>query len=373
MRIAFVIPHFGTGGAERVASILCNYWITQGHSVCAITFDKVGAASSYTLDERIRVHQTHSLNTQQNLLSRIATNARRISRIRGSLKAFRPDVILAFMTEANVVALWSAVGLGMPVIVSERNQPDRPGLGFWRRLARRLSYPMAASLVVQTQPIAQWAEEQFRIPVHILPNPVSRTESQVGRHSAKRVIAVGRLVRQKGFDLLIDSFARIAARHSDWMLEIYGEGSERPVLEAKVERCGCVGRIKLPGICRQIGESYADAGLFVLPSRFEGYPNALVEALAAGCPVIATNCPGASSQILEGGLYGMLVEPESVDALSVALDEMLSSDTLRADFASRATKAVAALDTPIVGSQWLDVLTSVVGQATDNNQKKSQR
>jgi glycosyltransferase involved in cell wall biosynthesis len=178
-------------------------------------------------------------------------------------------------------------------------------------------------------------------------------------------------VRQKGFDLLIDSFAKIAARHPDWMLEIYGEGSERPALEAQVERCGYVERIKLPGVCKHIGEIYADAGLFVLPSRFEGYPNALVEALAAGCPVIATNCPGASEQILGGGLYGMLVEPESVDALAVALDQMLSSDTLRADFASRATKAVAALDTPIVGSQWLDVLTSVVDQATDQN--KSQR
>jgi len=369
MRIAFIIPHFGTGGAERVASLLCNYWITQGHSVCAITFEKVGAASSYPLDERILVNQTQSFNTHQNPLSRIVTNARRISRIRSSLKAFGPDVILAFMTEANVVALWSAVGLGIPVVVSERNQPDRPGLGFWRRLARRLSYPMAAGLVVQTKPIARWAEEQFRVPIHILPNPVSRLRSEISRHSGKRVVAVGRLVRQKGFDLLIDSFVKIAARHPEWMLEIYGEGSERPALEAQVERCGCIERIRLPGICRHIGDVYADAGLFVLPSRFEGYPNALVEALAAGCPVIATNCPGASEQILGGGLYGMLVEPENVDALAVALDGMLSSETSRANFASQATRAVAALDTPIVGSQWLDLLTSVAGEAPDKGQR----
>ena len=369
MRIAFIIPHFGTGGAERVASLLCNYWITEGHSVCVITFEEVGAAGSYTLDERILVHQTDSLNTQQNLLSRIATNARRISRIRSSLKAFRPDVILAFMTEANVVALWSAVGLGIPVVISERNQPDRPGLGFWRRLARRLSYPMAASLIVQTEPIAQWAKERFRIPIHILPNPVSGMTTEVGEHSAKRVIAVGRLVRQKGFDLLIDSFAKIAARHPDWTLEIYGEGSERPALEAQVERRGCVDRIKLPGICKNISYVYADAGLFVLPSRFEGYPNAMLEALVAGCPVIATNCPGASGQILGGGRYGMLVESENVDALASALDRMLSSETSRAKFASQGTTAVVALDTPIVGSQWLDLLMSVASEAPENGQR----
>ena len=369
MRIAFIIPHFGTGGAERVASLLCNFWSTQGHSVYAITFEKSGATSSYPLDKKILVYQTQSFNTHQNPLSRIVTNVRRVSRIRSSLKAFKPGVILAFMTEANVVALWSAVGLGIPVVVSERNQPDRPGLGFWRRFARRLSYPMAASLVVQTEPIARWAEEQFRMPVHILPNPVSRLSSEVDRHSTKRIIAVGRLVRQKGFDLLIDSFAKIAARHPDWKLEIYGEGSERLALEAQVERRGCVERIGLPGIHTDIGEVYADAGLFVLPSRFEGYPNALVEALAAGCPVIATNCPGASEQILEGGLYGMLVEPENVDALADALDRMLSSETSRANFASQAKKAVSALDTPIVGSQWLNLLTSVSSDAPDKRER----
>jgi len=369
MRIAFIIPHFGIGGAERVASLLCNFWITQGHSVCAITFERVGAASSYPLDEKILVHQTQSFNTHQNPLSRIVTNARRISRIRSSLEEFRPDVVLAFMTEANVVALWSAIGLGIPVVVSERNQPDRPGLGFWRRLARRLSYPMAASLVVQTKPIALWAEKQFRIPIHILPNPVNPPRAGLGRHSGKRVIAVGRLVRQKGFDLLIDSFTKVAARHPDWTLEIYGEGSERPALEAQVERCGLLEQIRLPGITNNIGDVYPDAGLFVLPSRFEGYPNALVEALAAGCPVIATNCPGASEQILGGGRYGMLVQSENVDALAVALDEMLSSETSRAKFASQGTKAVAALDTQIVGSQWLDLLMFVAGEGPDKGQR----
>ena len=368
MRIALIVPHFGTGGAERVASLLCNYWVDQGHSVSAITFEKPGAESSYPLDRRIFVRQTQTLNASSNLPARLTTNVRRLFRIRAALTAFAPQVIVAFTTEANVVALWSALGLGIPVIVSERNQPDRPGLGIWRRLARRLSYPIAASLVVQTEPIARWAEERFRVPIHVLPNPVNRLTSQISSHSGKHIVGVGRLVRQKGFDLLIDSFAKIAPRHPEWTLKIYGEGSERLALEARVERYGLIEQIKLPGVCKNIGDVYADAGLFVLPSRFEGYPNALVEALAAGCPVIATNCPGASAQILGGGRYGMLVESENADALAVALDEMLSSETLRANFASQATKAVAALDTPIVGLQWLELLTSIAGEASRKGQ-----
>lgn len=370
MRIALIVPDFGTGGAQRVASLLCNYWVDQGHSVSAITFEKPGAESSYPLDKRVVVYQTQTLNDGGALPARLTTNARRLSRIRAAIKALGPEVIVAFTTEANVVALWSAVGLGVPVIVSERNQPDRPGLGILRRLARRLSYPIAAGLVVQTKPIARWAEERFRVPIHILPNPVDRLTSEVTSHSGKRIVAVGRLVRQKGFDLLIDSFAKIAARHPNWTLEIYGEGSERSALEAQIQRHTCFDRIKLPGVCKNIGHVYADAGLFVLPSRFEGYPNALLEALAAGCPIIASDCPGASAEILGGGRFGILFEPENVDALTIALDKMLSCDTWRARFASQAPDAIASLRTPIIGSRWLDLFSSVTDQTHYKDDEK---
>jgi GalNAc-alpha-(1->4)-GalNAc-alpha-(1->3)-diNAcBac-PP-undecaprenol alpha-1,4-N-acetyl-D-galactosaminyltransferase len=362
MRIAFIVPHFGAGGAERVASLLCNYWAEQGHAVTAITFEVPGTPSVYPLDDKVLLRQTEGLNRSQSLLSRVATNARRLSRIRSAIKSFGPNVIVAFTTEANVVALWSVFGLGIPVVVSERNQPDRPGLGLWRHLARRVSYPMASALVVQCEPIAKWARQRFKVPVYVLPNPVHPWPTQ-GSHATKRLVAVGRLVRQKGFDLLIDSFTRIAARHPDWTLEIYGEGDERSTLEAQVQRSSNADRIKLPGVSREIETVYADAGLFVLPSRFEGYPNALLEALAAGCPVIATDCPGATGEILDGGRYGLLVEPEDVDALTLALDQMLSCENLRARFADQARKAVAELYVPIVGSRWLDLFASLVAMA----------
>ena len=362
MRIAFILPHFGTGGAERVASLLCNYWVEQGHLVTAITFEAPGTRSAHPLDNSVVRCQTDVLNRSQALLSRLAINARRLSRIRSTIKASEPDVIVAFTTEANVVALWSAFGLGIPVIVSERNQPDRPGLGRWRHLARRITYPMAAGVVVQTETIAKWAKQRFRVPVHVLPNPVrlsAQPEVREDSQAAKRVVAVGRLVRQKGFDLLIESFARIAARHPNWTLAIYGEGDERTALEAQIRCSSCADRIKLPGVCNEIEKVYADAGLFVLPSRFEGYPNALLEALAAGCPVVATNCPGASSEILDGGRYGLLVEPENVGALTLALDRMLSREDLRARFANQARKAVSELDVANVGSRWLGLFSSL--------------
>ena len=213
MRIAFILPTFTAGGAERVASLLCNYWAEQGHDVTALTFEGAGDEQVYRLDERVTLRGIDALNRNRRLASRVRANVRRLSRLRAALKAFQPDAVVAFTTEANVVAIWSALGLGVPVVVSERNQPDRPGLGRFTRAVRRLSYPFAASLVVQTEAIAQWSRARFGPPVQVLPNPV-RLASWVGapraERATKRIVAAGRLVPQKGFDVLIASFAALA-------------------------------------------------------------------------------------------------------------------------------------------------------------------
>ena len=106
------------------------------------------------------------------LIGKLRTNAARVSRLRSVLRERNPDAVVAFMTEANVIALWASRGLGVPVVVSERNQPDRPGLGTVHRLARRLTYPKARAIVVQTDSIASWARARFHVPVHVIPNPV---------------------------------------------------------------------------------------------------------------------------------------------------------------------------------------------------------
>ena len=214
MRIAFILPTFAAGGAERVANLLCNYWAEQGHDVTALTFEGAGDEQIYRLDEGVTLRGIDALNRNRRLTSRVRANVRRLSRLRAALKAFQPDAVVAFTTEANVVAIWSALGLGVPVVVSERNQPDRPGLGRFTRAARRLSYPLAAALVVQTDAIAEWSRARFAIPVHVVPNPVrlaSWVEAPRTERTTKQIVAAGRLVPQKGFDVLIASFAALAA------------------------------------------------------------------------------------------------------------------------------------------------------------------
>jgi glycosyltransferase involved in cell wall biosynthesis len=362
MRIAFILPTFTAGGAERVASLLCNFWVEQGHAVTALTFEGAGDKRIYRLDERVTLRGIDALNRNRRLSARFSVNVRRFFRLRAALKEFKPDAIVAFTTEANVVAIWSALGLGVPVVVSERNQPDRPGLGYFTRAVRRLSYPLAAALVVQTEAIARWSRARFTVPVHVLPNPIhlgSWGGVQRPEDSTKRIVAAGRLVPQKGFDVLIASFAALLDDYPDWQLVIYGEGTEREALGTAARDLSLGDRVALPGVSKDMRAAFATADLFVLPSRYEGYPNVLLEALASGCAVIATDCPGATAEILEGGKHGLLVEPGNVAALTTELERMMSDQVLRQRFAAQARDAVSALDVGVVGRRWLELFASL--------------
>jgi glycosyltransferase involved in cell wall biosynthesis len=361
LRIAFVIPNLGPGGAERVASLLCNDWVSQGDDVTLLTFEEEGADPFFPLHANVMVRRLAVSDISHGWSERLSTNFARIKRLKAALKELRPDIVVAFMTEANVLALLASRGLALPVVIAERNQPDRPGLGTVHKIARRMTYPLASAIVVQTEGIADWVESRFSAPVHVIPNPVPRASGGALSASPGQplIVSVGRLTEQKGFDLLIESFAALAHRHADWRVVIYGEGPERAQLVRLVAARGLAQKISLPGITKDIPAALRQASLFVLASRYEGYPNALVEALASGLPIVATDCPGATAEILADGVNGMLVPPDNVPALTQALATMMSSPDLRAAYAARAAGAVTALDVRAIGQRWLDLLAAV--------------
>jgi glycosyltransferase involved in cell wall biosynthesis len=362
-RIAFVIPSLGAGGAERVATLLANEWSTNGHDVTLVTFDTQGTEPFFALDPDVSLRELSASSTSGGLLARLGTNNARVTRLRALLRELRPDVVVAFMTEANVIALWASRGLGMPVVISERNQPERPGLSRAHKLARRLTYPRAAAMVVQTDAIAAWAKARFRNPVHVIPNPVrlGAGDARPEDGDVQWLISLGRLAPQKGFDILIKSFAAVASKHPNWRLVIYGEGPDRAALERLRAESGYVDRIELPGLTKDPARALGKASLFVLPSRFEGYPNALLEALAQGLPVLATSCPGGTAEILANGVHGMLVPSDDVTAMSTALDAMLSAPDLRDAYAWKARRAVTGLDVATAGRRWLNLLAGLKG------------
>jgi glycosyltransferase involved in cell wall biosynthesis len=144
-----------------------------------------------------------------------------------------------------------------------------------------------------------------------------------------RLVAMGRLGPEKGFDLLIAAFARLAATHPEWSLTILGEGRERARLEALVESLGMTGRVSLPGRAADPLPHLAIAHVFALSSRREGFPNALLEAMAAGLPPVAFDCRSGPAEIITDGVNGLLVPDGDVDALAASLRRLMESPAER--------------------------------------------
>ncbi len=138
-------------------------------------------------------------------------------------------------------------------------------------------------------------------------------------------------------------------------MTIYGEGPSRSELEAQVREAGLQARVNMPGFVEGIDAALQSAGLFVMPSRYEGYPNALLEALAASCPTVATNSPGGAAEILGDNEFGMLVPNSDSEALAAALGQMMSRPELRQHYADKARRAVEHLDAAAIGDRWLEV------------------
>ncbi len=185
-----------------------------------------------------------------------------------------------------------------------------------------------------------------------IPDPVAAAPGGPSPLDTPVVIAAGRLTRQKGFDLLIRAFARVAPRHPTWTLQIYGGGPERPALEGLIAEHRLQGTVELLGPTRHLDEAFREASVFVLSSRFEGFGMVIVEAMRCGLPVVSFDCPRGPSDIITPGRDGVLVPPEDIDALAAALGDLLADDARRRAYATAALATGAAYDPAAIGARW---------------------
>jgi glycosyltransferase involved in cell wall biosynthesis len=355
-RIALVIGSLAGGGAERVLSALAAHWSRAGHDVSVLT---IGSSDTdvYALAPGVRRVALGLYNPSAHPGQGLVRGIRRVAVLRRTIRRIRPDVVVSFLTPTNVAAILACWGTHVPVVVSERVDPQLKAGTIWSALRRAL-YPTAAGVVVQNESIASWAR-RFCSRVHVIPNLVVRPErrAEPGRdHGPMRLVAMGRLMPQKGFDLLVDAFARVAPAHPDWSLTILGEGPQRAELETLVVRSRLQGRVLMPGRVADPVPELLKAQAFVLPSRFEGFPNALIEAMACGLPPVAFDCPSGPADIISHGTNGLLVAAGDVTALAAALSRMMGSATERARMGEEAREFTRLLSPERVLPRWSAVL-----------------
>lgn len=363
-KILLVLPSLTGGGAERVAVLLTHGWLSRGHHVSVVTV--YGRDHDFfELPRRVERVALDLGRIRSSWVQKITGNWQRIRALRKAIRQTRPDVVISFIHQTNVLTLLASRGLGIPVVVTEHIDPARERLPWRWELLRRLFYRGAFQLVSVSEAIDAkfaWLPPQRRSVIY---NPISLAEIRAQQSEPMNLpwphtlIAVGRLMPQKGFDLLLPAFAALAAEFPDWGLVILGEGSERPHLEAVVEDLNLRGRVRLPGLLHQPYAALKQADLFVLSSRHEGFGNALVEAMACGLPVISTDCWAISPGIVQDGVDGLLVPAEDVPALTAALRTLMSDPARRQQLGQAAAETAKRYDLESIMRCWQPLLESL--------------
>lgn len=362
LRLTLVIASLQMGGAERVMTLLANAWASRGDAVTLITLTSP-EEDFFALDPSVQRVAVGWRKPSNHPLRAILNNAVRLWHLRHALAASQPNVVISFIDTMNVMAVLASRGLRLPVIVCERVNPEQHQIGSAWKLLRGFAYPRAAALVVQTSAVAEWG--QGLLPperIFVIPNPILPEDNPAGTDPARRIIAVGRLVRQKGHDLLLRAFAQIAPDFPDWRLRILGDGPEAGDLGTLADELQIADHVEMPGRSSDVASELSQASLFVLSSRFEGFPNALVEAMAAGLPVIATDCPSGPREIVRHEVDGLLVPPEDVDALAAAMRRLMSDPDERARLAARASEVRERFSMERVLALWDDAIQQTLAR-----------
>lgn len=400
--IAFYIGGLCIGGAERVICNLAEYFYSEGYRVTMVT--KVRDEKEYELNPGIK-RIIADITPEEETASRIRNLFARIAKLKRIWKEVKPDVIVSFIRKNNLMAIASAVPLGIPVVVSVRSAPERELKGFGFKTISFLLFRQAAGVVLQTREAYNFFPGYIRAKAVVLPNSINpdflkeseklalernndingvsnekpekvavestninREEPMVIDNRVvfskreKKIITVGRIDDNKNQRMLVEAYAKIAGPYPEWSLELIGDGSGRQALEEYVSTLPCKDRISFTGAVDDVAKRMSVASIFVLPSKIEGMPNALIEAMVMGMACISTDCPcgGPRDLIAADETNGILVPVDNVDAMAMALKRLIINDTLRESMGDNARKIITTLHPDTVNKQWKNYIENVI-------------
>jgi glycosyltransferase involved in cell wall biosynthesis len=361
MRLSLVISSLNAGGAERVMTTLANAWVARGWRVDLFTTHDGGREPHYPLSPAVGLRSIDPRLPSP--FRQMAT----VRNLRAAIREARPDVVVSFLNYTNIMTLAACRGLPCPVVISERLDPRVIDIGPAWSFLRRATYPQAKLLVAQTKTAAELYGALAGGRVRVIPNPVQapvlRSADPMSPVAVdqRTILCVGRLQKQKGFDIALRAMSLLGPAYADWRLVILGEGPERLNLERLSAELKLGDRARLAGQVADTWPWLRQAGIFLMSSRSEGFPNALTEAMAAGLPVISTDCPSGPADIITPGVDGLLVPTEDPTALAGALAQLIDSGDLRTRFAQAAPGVLERYSLDSVLAAWDRVFAESTG------------
>ena len=390
-RVALVVAHLGPGGAQRVLATAANELARRGLDVHVITVLD-GPGDAYELDPRVRWHRrgASSISAEGAYSKRkhIPTVAiKRGSRaaglprpsilrrflsvltfgfvmhsralwLRRTLREINPDAALSFLTQTNILTILATRGLGIRTVISERNdlrlQKHRRRVEVLRKATYRWADCVTANSHGAVSAMADFVPAEK---LAFLPNPLSvRVDGEAIEFDAPTIITVTRLVEQKGLDVLLRACAEVFRAVPSWRLAVVGDGPLREELECLADQLGIADRIEWLGHVNDPAPYLRAAEFFVLTSRFEGSPNALLEAMAVGLPAVVSDASPGPIELIGGTAAGLVVPVGDVAATSAAILKLAQDADLRGRLGEAAQAMTSGHQLDNAMQTWLKIL-----------------
>lgn len=357
MVISFTCNNIGTGGAERVITSIANQMALDGHIVRIICYKKL-ESFYYELEAGVSIIELDPLiNKRKSAISRKLAGIINLIKLYDAIKG--SDRVVSFYTRQNCYSILMCKLRGIPIVCAERDHFFMND-GKVNHLMRRVFYPMADGFVHQTKMAQQYLRENEGVSCKdiVIPNPLWITDFSDRIPVDGRVIAVGRLANQKNYEGMIRAFKKVVERVPYATLHIFGDGDQTEYQKLITEK-GLDNNVILEGLNKNIIGEYAKADIFIMFSHGEGYPNALMEALAMGVPCVSSDCPvGGPRDMIVNGINGFLVEHENEDELSNRIAQLLQSKELKETFSNNAIEIRESNRFATIYKRYMDFIVS---------------
>lgn len=359
-KLAFYIGSLNKGGAERVFVNLAEYFQNKGYQIVMVT--QYRKEDEYVLAEGIR-RVISDIPPEETTGSRAVNFYRRMSRLHRIWKKERPDLVLSCVGKNNFMAVVTTMFTKTKPVVSVVGEAKEEYPNRLMKALANLLFPFASGVILQTERSKSFFSQRVSRTSVILPNslnPLFIRERFRGERE-KRIVSVGRLDANKNHEMMIRAFAGLAGRYPEYTLTIYGEGELREHLQKLIASLGLEEKVFLPGVVPDVAERIEKAALFLLVSYSEGVSNALIEALALGLPVIATDVPsGGTQELIRHGENGLIIPPGDEEALKAAMERLLSDGEYAERLGEQAHKIQERLAPERVNRQWQEYFESIL-------------
>lgn len=347
MKIIFVTSTLISGGSERVISLLANHFAEKGNNVEVVCLKE--PIVFYPLRDDVKISFAEK-EVGKSLLSKIKW-------LRHRVIEEKPDVVVSFMILVYLTTLFSLMGVNVPIVTSERNDPG--SFSWWKRVLRKILLPRATCHVVQTQKIKDYYTEGIKRKTVIIGNPVTNKVFDVQPVEKKDVIInVARLFPQKNQQMLIRAFHSIKDQIPTYKLKIFGEGPGRQSLQVTIDSLQLTDKVLLCGRSERVLEEMNSSKIFVLSSNHEGLSNAMIEAICIGLPIVSTKVSG-TEELIENGVNGILTDVGDEKQMAEALLRVAKDDSLRNIMETANRKKAVQFKEDKVLEQWENLLQKV--------------